>query len=196
MRMQSETRGFRRAWWLAVALAIAGFGPEASAQPQADAGGWLHVHIEGAADEGERMALNLPLGAVGAVLAMAPRGMVSSDGQLVIPEEHGVSVSELRTMWRELMAAGDSEFVTMQRADQSVRVARTGEQVQVRVTGPEETVSVDLPVAVVDALLSGEGDTLNLSAALDELRELRGDIVRVVEQRRQIRVWVDEQAEQ
>ena len=45
---------------------------------------------------------------------------------------------------------------------------------------------------VVDALLSGEGDALNIRAAIDQLSTLRGEMVRVIESDNNIRVWIDE----
>ena len=170
--------------------------PLAEQQSAPESQSWVHVQIEGDRDDAQRVALNLPLGAVGAVMALAPRDVLSAEGHLRIAEQHGVSVSDIRTMWREIMAAGDSEFVAVEQEDRTVRVARLGDQIQVRVDGAEESVRVDLPTVVVDALLSGDGDTLNIAAALDELQTLRGDIVRVVENERQIRVWVDDRAEQ
>ena len=157
---------------------------------------WLHIQVEGEDDGTRPTALNLPLKAVGALVAMAPDEIISSDGRLTVAEEHGVSVSDIRTMWQEIMAAGDSEFATFQRADRTFAVARVGDRVEVRVTGEGENMRLDLPVVVVGALLSGDGETLNLVAAIDQLGELRGDIVRVTEDTRQIRVWVDETAEQ
>ena len=152
---------------------------------------WLHVQVEGQGDDAESLAVNVPLRAVGALLAMAPEEIITADGRLTIAEEHGVSVSAIRTMWQEVKAVGDSEFVSFEKDDQTVRVARVGEQLQIRVEG-DETVLVDFPLAVVDALLSGDGETLNVAAAIAALGELRGDIVRVTEDDRQIRVWVDE----
>ena len=73
---------------------------------------------------------------------------------------------------------------------------RAGDQIVVRVEGDNENLRVDLPLALVDALLSGDGETLNVAAALDQLSTLRGDIVRVTEDERQIRVWVDQQSVQ
>jgi hypothetical protein len=73
-------------------------------------------------------------------------------------------------------------------------VARKGDLVQVRVknTGSREEVHVDVPVAVVDALLSGEGESLNVKAGVAALRALRGDIVRVNDKETSVRVWIDE----
>jgi hypothetical protein len=56
----------------------------------------------------------------------------------------------------------------------------------------DNEVRVEIPVPVVDALLSGDGDTLNIRAAVDELSMLRGELVRVIESDNNIRVWIDE----
>lgn len=158
---------------------------------------WLHVQINAAGDDAGNVAVNLPLRAVGAVMAMAPDGILSSDGRLLVAEEHGVSVRDIREAWQGVKDAGDAEFFTFQEDDRTVRVARAGDQIEVRLDGDDdETVRVDLPLALVDALLSGDGDTLNIAAALDQLSTLRGDIVRVTEDERQIRVWVDQQSAQ
>ena len=161
-----------------------------------EAQSWLHVQIEGGGDDEGNVAVNLPLQAVGAVMAMAPDNIISSDGRLVVAEEHGLSVSDIRQAWQGIKDAGDAEFVTLREEERTVRVARAGDQIEVRVEGDDETVRVDLPLALVDALLSGEGETLNVAAAIDQLSTLRGDIVRVTEEERQIRVWVDNQSVQ
>ena len=177
----------------AAAMVVVPLGAQEAAE---ETGSWLHVQIEGKDAETGQMALNLPLRAVGAFVAMAPEEIVSSDGRLTVAEEHGVSVSEIRTMWQELMAAGDSEFAAVQRDDRTVRVARADDQIEINVTSVDANIRIDLPVVVIDALLSGDGETLNLVAAIDQLGDLRGDIVRVTEETRQIRIWVDESAEQ
>ena len=177
----------------AVAMVVVPLGAQEAAE---ETGSWLHVQVEGEGNETGQMALNLPLRAVGAFVAMAPEEIVSSDGRLTVGEEHGVSVSEIRTMWQELMAAGDSEFAAVQRDDRTVRVARADDQIEINVTSGDANIRIDLPVVVIDALLSGDGETLNLVAAIDQLGDLRGDIVRVTEETRQIRIWVDESAEQ
>ena len=154
---------------------------------------WIHVEIEG--QEGENANINLPVAALEAVLSMAPETVVT-DGQVRVGEEHGVSVRSLREMWQQLSRAGDTQFITLEEADQTVRVARVGDQIEVRVDGSDGTVRVGLPVAVVDALFSGEGDNLNIAAAIGELKNLRGDIIYVSEESREIRVWIDEVAQQ
>jgi hypothetical protein len=150
--------------------------------------------VEISGDSGTNMNLNLPLAAVTAMLALAPETLVQ-DGQLQLGDSE-VSVAAIREMWRELRAAGDVEFVTIQQDDQDVRIARQGDMILVRVTdrdgNGDNEVRVEIPVPVVDALLSGDGDTLNIRAAVDELSMLRGELVRVIESDNNIRVWIDE----
>jgi hypothetical protein len=56
-----------------------------------------------------------------------------------------------------------------------------------------EQVRVEVPVSLVDALLSGEEDEANIEAAILELRKRRGDVVRVQDDDSHVRVWIDEQ---
>ena len=181
-----------------VGALLVGMAATAALTSAQEAQSWLHVQIEGGGDNQGNVALNLPLQAVGAVMAMAPDGIISTDGRLVVAEEHGVSVGDIRQAWQDIKDAGDAEFVTVRKEERTVRVARAGDQIEIRVEDVEddETFRVDLSLALVDALLSGEGETLNVAAALDLLSTLRGDIVRVTEEERQIRVWVDQQSVQ
>ncbi|MFQ5350085.1 MAG: hypothetical protein ACE5EG_06560, partial [Thermoanaerobaculia bacterium] len=59
-----------------------------------------------------------------------------------------------------------------------------------------ENVEVRVPGRVVDALLSGEGDELDLLAALEALvDEGEGQLVQVTGDDENVRVWVDRIAE-
>jgi hypothetical protein len=81
--------------------------------------------------------------------------------------------------------------------DENVRVFRKGDLVHVLVDnrGEKETqVQVEVPVSLVDALLSStEGDEINLKAAIAELKKKRGNIVTVTEPDTTVRIWIDEQ---
>lgn len=155
---------------------------------------WIHVAVTG--DGSSNLNLNLPLAAVTAMLALAPETLVEN-GQLQLGASTELPVADIRHLWRELRGAGDVEFVTMQYEGQDVRIARQGETILVHVSdsdgnGDDETVRVEIPVSVVDALLAGDGDTLNIRGAVDELSTLRGELVRVIESDNIIRVWIDE----
>ena len=156
---------------------------------------WLHVQIENNDAAGETVGVNLPVGAATALLSMAPNTVVEN-GQLQVGPQYGLSVSALRDLWNGLRHAGDTKLVTVQHGTASIRVARVGDRVEVRVDEADETVLAEVPVAVLDALLSGDGEALNIDAALETLSGFRGEIVHVTEKDRQIRVWIDEVADQ
>ena len=109
------------------------------------------------------------------------------------------NIGAMRDLWRAVANVGDAEFVTANSEDETVRIARTGDPIhlQVEECGEDgrETVDIRLAVAVIDALLSGDGETRDVHAAVERLGELRGDIVRVSGDDHQVRVWVDESRE-
>jgi hypothetical protein len=177
--------------------------PAARAGAQAGAA-WLHVRVE-EAKESSKVSVNLPMTVVEAILKASPE-MIEKHGKIHLGEEHGLKLADMRKAWKALAEAGDAEFVTVESDDENVRVMRKGDLVQVFVDhkakpgkdgkaaekGGEE-VRVEVPVSLVDALLSGEGEEPNIQAALAELQKRRGDIVRVKDEDSNVRVWIDEQ---
>lgn len=85
----------------------------------------------------------------------------------------------------------------MEKQGERVHILRRGEHIVLEVdqtddeTGKEE-VHIEVPVAVVDALLSGEGEQFNLREAVAQLKDERGDIVRVDGGKSRVRIWIDE----
>jgi hypothetical protein len=153
---------------------------------------WLHVQV----DEGDksRVSVNLPLSLVQIALASAPQ-TVFSDGHFRLHSgDSRLSVVDMRKLWQELKGAGDTDFVTVEEDDETVTVSRKGDLVLVRVDSPtrKESVRVDLPVSLVDVLLAGEGDQVNIQQALAEISKRRGDVVNVKDAKSTVRVWIDE----
>jgi hypothetical protein len=77
---------------------------------------------------------------------------------------------------------------------QKVRIARAGDLVLIHVQKPpdRDAVRVEVPVDVVDALLSGDGEELDVRAAFALLQKRHGDIVRVNDEHSTVRIWIDE----
>jgi hypothetical protein len=165
--------------------------PPAVAQAQT-ASPWIHVRVE-EAKKSSRVHVNLPLTVVEAVLEATPE-MIESHGKIQLGKEHGLKIEDLRRIWKQLEAAGDADLVTVEDDDQTVKVWRKADQVHVRVEKQgQEQVVVEVPVSLVDAALSGEGDTINVKAALAELQKKRGDIVSVKDEDATVRIWIDDQ---
>ena len=181
--MQSKWRNVALAAVLVAAAPLA-------AQAQSS---WLHVQVNEGGEKASKVQVNLPLAVAEAALAVMPDKVIGQVTEKLAEKE--VSIADVRKLWVELKASGDAEFVTVEEADETVRVAREGDWIRVRVdkTGEKaEQVQVDIPITVVDALLSGEGEELNLQAAVAELKGTTGDIVRFTDGDETVRVWIDE----
>jgi hypothetical protein len=164
---------------------------------------WLHVRVEEVNDN-TKVSVNLPLSVVEAVLKASPE-ILEKHGRVHIGKHHGLELADLRKVWKELAAVGDAELVSVESDDENVKVARKGDVVQVFVekkpwTDKEgkkrrggDNVRVEIPVSLVDAFLSGDGEYGNVEAAIGELRKRRGDIVKVQDDDSHVRVWIDEQ---
>jgi hypothetical protein len=164
---------------------------------------WLHVRVE-EAKEASKVSVNLPMTVVEAILKASPE-IIEKHGKVHFGEEHGLKMADIRKAWKALAEAGDAELVTVESEDENVKVMRKGDLVQVFVdskakTGKDgkpvkggEEVRVEVPVSLVDAFLSGEGEEGNIQAAVAELQKRRGDIVRVKDEDSNVRVWIDEQ---
>lgn len=137
----------------------------------ADSDLWLHVRVDEA--NGAKVSVNLPIGLVEKAIPMIPTEHFQ-DGHLVI--DHDVEDGDDNVkVWKE---AGYLR----------VRVLEEGDG--------EAEVNVKIPERVVDALLGGDGEQLDLSAALAALvDEGEGELVTVNDDRDRVRVWVDRVAE-
>jgi hypothetical protein len=180
--------------WLG-AVALGAVMSVAASVPAAEPTAWVHVRVDEAGDDEGRVSVNLPLSVVSAALKLAPEKIVK-DGHVRIPHgHHDLDIADLRALWVGLLEAGDAEFVTVEQKDETVRIARSGDNVHVFVDGKDgEKVKVEVPVRLVDALLGTEGDELNVAAAIEHLSGMRGDIVTVSSDDAQVRIWIDEGA--
>ena len=183
-----------RTGFAAGVLALGGIvlGATASQAQVGTAAAWLHVRVE--EGKGSKVSVNLPLTVVEAALKAAPE-TIATDGKFHLGRDHhDLSVADMRRIWAELKGAGDMELVSVEEKDETVKVARRGDLVQVRVerVGSGEEVRVDIPVSLVDAALAGDGDTIDVKALVRELAKRRGDVVHVNEKDNKVRVWIDE----
>ena len=178
---------------LAAGTASLVMAPSPGTAQRAGGGAWLHVRVEEPGRQ-SKVSVNLPMGAVEAALKAAPDTVVSAGRIHLGSEGKSVSISDLRRMWAEVRATGDTEFATVEEDDETVRIARAGDVVSIHVDKPShrEAVRVEVPVDVVDALLSASGDQLDIRAAFTRLQKRRGDIVRVNDEHSSVRIWIDE----
>src|SRR6202035_1732310 len=144
---------------------------------------WLHVNVREA--DGGRVNVNLPLSVVQAATALIPEDARHSGGHhgKMRIDGRDMSVADLRELWRSVKDAPDANFVTVDEKDGKVKVSKSGRYLLIRADdrhGKHSQVDVRVPVAVVEALLSGSGDEFNVGAAIEALaRQGEGELVTV-----------------
>lgn len=152
---------------------------------------WLHVKVETAGENGEQVKLNLPMGLIEAALPILEANEVTK-GKVHL-SDLPMTVPQMREVWQTLKEEGDFELASIQDGGSDVRIFKEGNYLHIRTTeDAEEQVEVNIPARVVDALLSGEGEELNIIAAAKALAESdEGDLVSVKDGDETVRVWVD-----
>lgn len=186
----------KKAHLFLAAAAVAMLAPAVSLAGKKDAaqnGPFIHVEVRAADGEEGSVNINLPLALAQVALAALDE---NSDLKAKAQFDHGdLKVSDLRKMWKAMRDAGDTEFVTVQEEGETVRIYREGETVFVKVNegDAKDKVRIQVPVGVMDALLSGEGEELDLAAAIEQLSTMgKGELVRVEEaEGESVRIWID-----
>ncbi len=154
---------------------------------------WLHVKVNEGSGDGGRVSLSLPLSVVEAAAPLLPAEARTASRLRVGDQE--LSVGDLRRIWRQVRSAPDATFLTVDDASGQVRVARQGETLVIRAVDAGrhgDRVEIRLPAAVVDALLAGNDQSLDLAGAITALaRSGAGELVTVNGEHDTVRLWVD-----
>lgn len=164
------------------------------AQEPADAGtdgSWIHVRVDEA--DGATVDINLPLSLVDVALEIGQKEGHLDPDDLRLGPGGDIEVQDLRRMWTELRDADDADFVNVRDGGEHVRVYKRGDRVHVDVDEDgQEKVRIEMPAAIVDALLGAEGDRLDLPAAARELAQAgEQQVVRIDDEGTRVRIWVD-----
>jgi len=152
---------------------------------------WLHFSVEKAGAEGEQVKVNVPMGLVETVLPMLEENELTK-GKMKL-DKMPLTVSQIREIWQSLKSEGDFELASIQDGETDVRIFKEGDYLYVKSSEEaKEEVSVTIPAPVVDALLSGEGEELNLMAAAKALAQSdEGELVSIKDGNETVRIWVD-----
>jgi len=153
---------------------------------------WVHVHVEDTAKE-ETVRINLPISVIETMLPIIQEKQLR-EGHFNF-NDRDLKIEDLRKVWNDIREEGDMEFVSVEGRDGNVRVYIEGNFLLVQ---PEEKskgskVDIRIPLKVVDAMLSGKGNELNLTAAVKALRDSGvKDIITVKDKHSSVRVWIDD----
>jgi len=180
-------------------LALAAAAPKGTPKTSSDK--WLHVRVEdGSGGDAERVHVNVPLSLAESVI---PAINVDSlrNGKVHLDmngEDSHLQDVDLRKILTALRDTKDGNFVTVEGKD-NIQVAKQAGFLIAKIReGKEGGTRVDakIPFQVVDALLSGDTNELNLAAAIHALGE-HGDgvLVTVDDEKSKVRIWVDSKNE-
>ncbi len=155
---------------------------------------WLHVRVISTNSKGETVRVNVPLELAEKVLPAIDHDRLHNGKVRVgCMDCDGVDV---RTIFEAVRSSKDGEFVTVQSNDADVSVMKKEGMLYVHVhdkNKPKHSqVEVKVPMKVVEALLSGSKDELDIAAGLHALAS-QGDVelVSVKDDENTIRVWLD-----
>ena len=184
---------------LALAAGVAAGAP---AKSKSASDKWLHVRVEdGSGEDQERVRVNIPLSLAEAVIPAIDvdnfhKGKIRIE---VNGDDGSIKDLDLRKILQALRDTKDGNFVTVEGSKDQVQVAKQNGFLIAKVReGKSGGARVDakLPFAVVEALLSGNKDELDLAAGIRALGE-HGDgvLVTVDDDDSRVRIWVDSRNE-
>ena len=152
---------------------------------------WVHVHVENPTKE-ETVKMNLPISVIESMMPLIQDKRMR-DGNIRINEKE-FRVEDLRKAWKDIREEGDMEFVSVQGRDGNVRIFIEGQYLLVQPDKKNKSkVDIRIPLKVVDAMLSGKGEELNLTAAVKALRDSGiKDIITVKDEDTSVRIWIDD----
>lgn len=152
---------------------------------------WLHVRVE-RADDPKRVTVNLPLSALERAAPLFPKGAL---GQSRI-ELEGTTLrfrdfsAIVRSLEKHPMA-----WVRIDRGDGPVLFSRRGDQIHLSIEREENWAAsrgeMRMPLAIAQALVSGNRGEFNIPAAIEYLAANGGEILLVDRDDARVRFWVD-----
>ncbi|HUE56745.1 MAG TPA: hypothetical protein VMO76_13000 [Candidatus Udaeobacter sp.] len=183
----------------ALAQSTANQSSSAPATSSASKDRWLHVRVISSDAKGETVRVNVPLELAEKVLPAINKNRLH-EGKVKIDDAH-VNDVDLRTIVDAIRTTKDGEFVTVQKDDCDIRVAKENNHLIVHVVDKgvrekgeagKSQVEIRVPMKVIDALFSAGKDELDLVAALHAL-SAQGDteLVSVKDHENTVRVWLD-----
>jgi hypothetical protein len=174
---------------------------------------WIHVRVISKDEGGETVRVNVPVEMAVKVLPAINHEPLH-DGKVRIECGHLHDV-DLRAILEAVRSSKDGEYVTVQGEEDDVRVAKNAGYLYIHVTeknhdhtgkhvkdgenkesakghGKQSKVEIKVPMKVVDAMLSGGKDELDVVAGLRAL-SANGDteLVSVKDDENSVRIWID-----
>lgn len=155
---------------------------------------WIHVRVENVKGVSGDVSINLPIELASAALSAIPSDEHHSKFHL----QASVNGTDLRAVLDAVRNSPDNVFVTLERRDKEVSVAKSGRSLLIKIADKpgapyhlDKTVAIKVPVSVVRAMLGDNSDDLDLGAGIRALaREGEVDVT-MNNEKQTVRVWTD-----
>jgi hypothetical protein len=157
---------------------------------------WIHVRVESARGGNDNLSINVPIQMASLVLPAVSASQHHSGNINLQASVNGV---DLRALLDAVRSSPDGVFVTMERHDKEVSVAKSGQNLLIKIASKPtddhhagETVAIiKVPIPVVRAMLADNSDQLDIAAGIRALAS-QGDVdVTVNKEKETVRVWTD-----
>lgn len=155
---------------------------------------YLHVKVDGKNTK-ELVRVNMPLSLIEKIIPAINQNQFHN-GRIEVGDFHTNDV-DIRAILNAVTSAPDGEFVTVQKPDCNIRVAKENGQMIVHIINKEngEKADVTVPLAVAQALASATNDhQFNVEGAIEALdRAGERTLVTITDNDETVRVWIDSQ---
>jgi hypothetical protein len=156
---------------------------------------WIHVRVESTRGVSGNVNINVPIEMASAVLPSIPAGE-HHQGKFNL--QTSVNGMDLRALLDAVRNSPDNVFVTLERHDKEVSVAKSGRNLLIKFAEKPsaehhlgKTVAIKVPMPVVRAMLAGNSDQVDIGAGIRALTR-EGDVdVTVTDEKETVRVWTD-----
>jgi len=155
---------------------------------------WIHVQVENVKGVSGNVSINLPIEMASAAISSIPTE--HHQGKFHI--QGSVNGTDLRAVLNAVRNSPDNVFITVERRDKIVSVAKSGRSLLIKIADKpdftrhfDKTVAIKVPVSVVRAMLANNSDELDIGSGIRALtREGEIDVTMNNEQQ-SVRVWTD-----
>ena len=134
------------------------------------------VDVRASGDDGGRVFLPVPLALIEATLWLTPEDTTRfQDSELAEYQ------ALLAAAVEDLATVDEATLVSVKTSDETVLVTKSGPDLVVSVSTPNETVRVRAPLAVVAEIINSyDGDSFGFAEAVSDLRGSPGELVSVM----------------
>jgi hypothetical protein len=156
---------------------------------------WIHIRVQNVKGVSGNISINLPIEMASTAFASLPAGQGHHGGFHL---QASVNGADLRAVLQAVSHSPDGVFVTLERRDKKVSVAKSGPNLLIRIADRpgapghlDKTIAISVPVVVVRALLTKNSNELDVAAAIHALAREGNLDVTLNNDKESVRIWTD-----